>query len=218
MDDLRTCFSSADASSNTTPEEQQIWTERNSLIRQDLQTQVMVVRGHDKESRAILIRMGRTKSQTTEKAFMLAQLYMVERTIAATEVLSKGQQEKLTCVFDFGDYSSAHAPPFRILRHTVGILQNIYPERMKKLFILNPPFWMKSAYAMLHPFLAVDTRTKVNMVSGAAQRELLLGEWIDAEHATPMMLADGKLSSATDLEYFLEQVPFYQLYDKDNNA
>jgi hypothetical protein len=173
----------------------------------------MVVRGHDKKSRAIFFKGCRTESKTNEKAYTLAQIYLAERTIASTELLSKGKEEKFVLVFDFGAYDSAHSPPFSALKSTVTLVQLLYPDRLKKLYILDPPFWMRSVYAMLKIFIAADTREKVNLVSGNEQKERLLSEYIDPQQAMPLMLSDGQLTSEIDIDHFLNRVPFHLLYD-----
>lgn len=125
----------------------------------------MVVRGMDRDSRAVAIKMPRTSSETNEEAFITAQLYIAERAIAATEILSEGIEEKVVAVFEFGDYSSSNAPPFRVMRAMAQILQRNYPERLSHLCILDPPFFMRTVYTLIHPFLRPDTKEKVIMLS-----------------------------------------------------
>jgi hypothetical protein len=211
LDLLRTCFSSQ--SNNSTEEVAAIEAEYRSHIISELEKQTMVVRGHDRDSRAILFKGCRTDSTTGDKAYILAQIYMAERTIALTELLSKGKEEKMTLVFDFAGYDSAHSPAFSVLRGNITMVQQIYPERLKRLFILDPPFWMRGVYNMLYPFLALETRDKVNLVSGNEQKETLLSEWIDPQQAMPLMLSNGELTSEIDVNHFLNRVPFHKLYD-----
>lgn len=66
---------------------------------------------------------------------------------------------------------------------------------------------------MLYPFLALETRDKVNLVSGNEQKETLLSEWIDPQQAMPLMLSNGELTSEIDVNHFLNRVPFHKLYD-----
>ena len=46
-----------------------------------------------------------------------------------------------------------------------------------------------------------------------AEKEEVFGQMIDAEHATPLLLKDGQLKTPVSLGHFLEDVPFYALYD-----
>lgn len=41
----------------------------------------------------------------------------------------------------------------------------------------------------------------------------MFGALMDAEHATPLLLRDGKLDKPVSLGHFLEDVPFYCVYD-----
>jgi hypothetical protein len=50
------------------------------------------------------------------------------------------------------------------------------------------------------------------LVSGKYQREEAIGALIDPEHATPVMLAEGKLKSKVDIHHALHNVPFHSLY------
>lgn len=184
------------------------------LLKKDLSNQLMVVRGHDRENRAVLIKMGRESSETDPKGYLIAQIYMAERALACTEVRSRGTQEKITVVFDFGNYSSANAPPKTLILSTVKALQGNYPERLAKLVILDPPLWMRGVYALVYPFLATETRQKVVLTSGAAQKEQHLGPLIDASQASPLLLPDGKLKPQVDLHRMLHDVPFHALYDE----
>jgi hypothetical protein len=211
IDLLRTCFSSP--ANNTTEQEAEIESEYRSHIVSELEKQTMVVRGHDRDSRAILFKGCRTESETDEKAYTLAQIYLAERTIASTELLSKGKEEKLVLVFDFQGYVSAHSPPFGVLRDTVKLVQLLYPDRVKHIFILDPPFWMRGVYTILYPFIAIETREKISLVSGNEQKERLLSEYIDPQQAMPLMLSDGQLTSEIDIDHFLKRVPFHLLYD-----
>jgi hypothetical protein len=208
---LRTCFSSP--ANTSTEEEAEIQTEYRSHIVSELKKQTMVVRGHDRDSRAILFKGCRTESKTSEKAYTLAQIYLAERTIAATELLSKGKREKLLLVFDFQAYVSAHSPPFGVLRDSIKLVQLLYPDRVKHIFILDPPFWMRGVYTVLYPFIAIKTREKISLVSGNEQKESLLSEYIDPQQAMPFMLSDGQLTSEIDVDHFLNRVPFHLLYD-----
>ena len=46
-----------------------------------------------------------------------------------------------------------------------------------------------------------------------AEKEKVFGAMIDEENATPLLLLKGALDTPVSLEHFLEDVPFYGLYD-----
>ena len=134
-------------------------------LEEEISKQVMVIRGMDRDSRAIVIKMPRESSETNEEAFITAQLYVAERAIATTEIQSEGKEEKVAAIFEFGNYSSSNAPPFRVMRLMVQLLQRNYPERLSHLCILDPPFFLRTIFTLIHPFLSADTKEKVIMIS-----------------------------------------------------
>jgi CRAL/TRIO domain len=199
----------------------------------------MVVRGHDRHKRAVFMKMARQAPSTDEQAYFLAQLYLLERAIAATEVTSRGTQEKVTVIFDFYNYSSSNSPPFTTVRKTLNLLQRFYPERLAKLLILDPPFWVRGVYAAVSPLLAPETRERITLVTGTrassseerasssedlgsdtngdesrmSARDLLVAELIDPSQAMPLLISCGKLKGDIDICHFMHNVPFHSLYD-----
>ena len=160
---LRTLFDSSWSYDNE--DDAKVADQYRAYLQEEMSKQVMVVRGKDRESHAIAIKMPRESPETNEDAFILAQIYIAERAIAATEMLSLGEKEKVVAIFEFGTYSSSNAPPFRVLRSMAQICQRNYPERLFHLVILDPPFFLRSIYTLIHPFLSKDTNEKVIMLS-----------------------------------------------------
>jgi hypothetical protein len=163
IDLLRTLFDSS--WSYATEEDAKVAEKYCSYLEEEMSKQVMAVRGKDRDERAIAIKMPRESSETNEEAFITAQLYIAERVIAATEYISEGKEEKVVAVFEFSNYSSSNAPPFRVMRSMAQILQHNYPERLCHMCILDPPFFMRTIFKLIHPFLSRDTKEKVIMLS-----------------------------------------------------
>jgi CRAL/TRIO domain len=231
----------ADAASLTTrtiqlsEEEAEQCARFEKLIEDDLHIQKMAVRGYDKENRAIIVKLCReaqwSGSETADEAFYLAQLYIAERAIAATELRSIGKKEQLTAIFDFSTYDAANKPPVTVIVHTLKILQANYPERLGKAIALDAPFFMQAVIAVVNPLLAAKTRDKLAILgssslqlpklwplrgtspSPAEVREETVRAVLDPDQAMPFMLPDAKLISAIDVVRQLRQVPFYELYD-----
>jgi hypothetical protein len=213
VDLLRTLFDSS--WKYDSDEDAKVAQQYRSYLEEELLKQVMVVRGKDRESHAVVIKMPRESPETNEEAFIMAQLYIAERAMAATEFLSCGENEKVVAIFEFGTYSSSNAPPFRVMRSMTTILQRNYPERLFHLVILDPPFFMRTIYTLIHPFLSADTNEKVILISNEKAKKEKLGSLISNEQAMPFMIPEGKLSSEIDPGYFLRKVPFFKLYDDD---
>lgn len=150
-----------------TPEEENVKETMRNQIEEELRSkQVFIVRGFDRQSRAVAIKMGRTSPETNHEAYVTAQLYVAERTMACTEFLSRGSQEKVVAVMDFENYSRSNAPPLLTLKEGISTLQSNYPERLKTAIITEPAFWMRGLYNLLYPLMSDDTRDKIQMAYG----------------------------------------------------
>lgn len=186
-----------------------------SMIKNDLDRQPMLVRGHDLSNRAILIKFPRISTETDVEAYVMAHIYVAERAMASTEILSRGKEEKIIVVFDFADYSSSCKPPLSAMRLLVPLLQTNYPERVDHIVIVEPSFWMRAVFKLLSPFMDPHTMEKIVLVNGEEQRINKLNPLVSVEQAMPFMLPNGQLSSKVDINHYLENVPFFSLYDAE---
>jgi hypothetical protein len=134
-------------------------------IQQDMKQQPVVMKKG--ESRTVLVKFPRqaTDDGTTEDAYLTTQLYIAERANACTEFASRGQDERIVAIFDFGGYDSSHSPPLKWQLSAVRRVQHLYPERLQRLVVLDAPFWMRGLFQAIRPFLSQATRQKIQMVS-----------------------------------------------------
>jgi hypothetical protein len=184
-------------------------------INQNMKIQTMVSRGHDRSQNAVLLAMPRKGKGECMESFLDFVIYIIERTVACTEAISKGKSEKIVVVLDC---KKSCAPGLKAMKAAIRILQDHFPNRLKNLVIIDPPAWLAGAYSLLKPFLDPDTRTKFMMAKGEKQKAASFGGLIDESQATPNMLVKGELTSPIDPSFFLTKVPFYCLYDSRPNA
>jgi CRAL/TRIO domain len=220
MDDVRTSFAACHRAPHPTGGTDAA-EERRKLILTDLESQLMVIRhvgddddddddqaSNNNEKSVVLLKMGRTSAFTDPDAYTLCQFYFAERAFACAEALSKGRHEELMVVFDFGSYSSAHSPPKSLVRHTVTLLQQHYPERLKRLHILDPPFWMRALYGLVSVFLSATTKEKI----------VLAGTGDSEQDSAVTMASRHRLASPIDLQHFLYSTPFHSVYAEPTAA
>ena len=184
-----------------------------SRIEADAAKQLAYVRGCDRDGRALLVVHPRTSADTVDEDFILTQIYLVERAIAATEDSSLGRIEKISAVFDFGAFQSSLAPSLNAVKAVCGILQNRYSERLQKLIVTDPPFWMRTMWGIVKPFLDPVTSAKFIVASGSKRKQLIVSEVIDESQAMPFLIPTGKLTDDVDCGLFLGVVPFQCGYD-----
>lgn len=185
----------------------------NTLQKQilsDLRKQPTFIRGQDKDGRALLCVRARISKGTVGEDFIAMMMYTMERAIAVTEVGSRGLEEKLLVVLDFGSFSSSLAPPLSAIKELAAILQSRYTERLKTLIIIDPPFWMRTMYNLIGPFLDPVTKAKFSVVSGAKQKEEIVSQYVSRCHAMPWLLPNGELKSEVDLDHYVTHVAFHE--------
>jgi hypothetical protein len=204
--------------------------------------QTNVVRGHDKENRAILFAFPRRSNSSNlntavgeeEERFLDSVMYILERSNACSEFISIGKQDEIIGILDT-KHSSCLS--IKTIKNTLTILQKHYPGRLKHFIILNPPYIIRGIYRMIKPFMDPITAskfiilnnnnttsdntsiTKRNKERGEATSSstieaTIISNIIDDSQAMPALLpGKGKLTSDVNIDRFLYHVPFHQLYD-----
>eukprot|EP00522_Entomoneis_paludosa_P014801 CAMPEP_0172450110 /NCGR_PEP_ID=MMETSP1065-20121228/8598_1 /TAXON_ID=265537 /ORGANISM="Amphiprora paludosa, Strain CCMP125" /LENGTH=321 /DNA_ID=CAMNT_0013201883 /DNA_START=118 /DNA_END=1083 /DNA_ORIENTATION=+ len=210
IDIIRACF--MESIEYDSEEDEKLAKKMRSMIELDLKDQICVVRGHDKEKLAILTIFARTAKGNSDEAFLFVMLYAMERATAATEFLSLGANEKLMVVLDFGSFKASSAPSWNASKAVAMVLQHHFPERLRRLLILDPPFWLRTMYAMVSPFLDPLTKAKFQVCSGERQKRKVIAEFVDADQAMPFMLPDGKLVGDVVVPHYTRNVPFHEGY------
>lgn len=196
---------SIDLDKSMSEEDKEMVKKYRGYVEHELKKQLTISSGTDRDNRAVVIRFPRVDSATEQESFMVTQLYIAERGFAATEFLTVGKDEKVMVILEFADYSSTNSPPLSLITDCVLKVQKMYPERLKKLVIHDPPFFVRTFYNLLYPFLSKTTRDKVALVSGVAGKKDTLTTFIDVSTSLPLM-KEWKLSSdSVNLDYYLSQ-------------
>ena len=142
----------------------------------DLKRQPLVVRGSPTATSSsaqstadapscYVIKFPRSASGTTKEEYVTTQLYIAERAVAVSEYLSKGDNESVTVLLDVSTYHKKYAPPLSWQFSAAKVLQRLYPERLGKVYLLKPPFWLKMMYKVLQSILSERTTSKVLLLS-----------------------------------------------------
>jgi hypothetical protein len=150
-----------------------------------------------------------------DEAFVLSVLYLMERAIASTEYFTLGKEEKIIVVLDFGQFSSSLSPPLSAVKKVAKILQYRYTERLFKMIIIDPPFWMRATYSVIKPFLDPVTTAKFILAAGDRAKHDAVSILIDDDQAMAFMLPKGKLSNEVDMDHFVCHTPFQLGYSEE---
>jgi hypothetical protein len=134
-------------------------------VESDMARQPVIMKCADTRARAVMFKFPRRSDGTTEQEYLTTQFYIAERANAVIEYISQGRQEKMVAVFDFSNMRSSYSPNLQWQISAVRAVQLLYPERLYKLVILEPPFWMRGLFISIRPFLSKATASKIQIVS-----------------------------------------------------
>ena len=131
------------------------WKETISL---ENSTGKMYVRGYDRSGRPLMYMKPRLENTNDHEGNIKHLVFTMEKTIAT---MKKTGQTKMSLLIDYEGFSIFTAPPMNTSRATLSILQDQYPERLHKAYLIRPPFYFNVFWGMISPFIDVKTREKI---------------------------------------------------------
>jgi len=141
------------------------------IIAQENETGKIYTRGYDREGRAVLYLHPGLENSNDEINNMRHLVYNLERVIAATAAMSG--KEKFNIVISYKGFKLRNAPPISVVRHTVDILQNHYPERMYRAYVCDPPVVFRTFWSLVKPFIDPVTKEKLQFCHGKVGKATL---------------------------------------------
>ncbi|CAG7849097.1 CRAL-TRIO domain-containing protein C23B6.04c [Serendipita indica DSM 11827] len=138
------------------------------------QTGKEVIFGYDQGNRPGLYMFpSRQNTEESERQIQYA-TFMIERTID----LAPPGIENIALFVNYGD-KSPKSPSLSTSRNFLSILQNHYPERLGRAYIINIPFLLNAFFKVIMPLVDPVTRDKVRfnpkvIDEGLIDKEILL--------------------------------------------
>jgi CRAL/TRIO domain len=131
----------------------------------------LYIRGYDKEGRALLYMKPVNESTHDEDYNLRFLVYSLEKAIACTqrESVKRGSKYplcKINLVIDYNGFRLSDAPPMSTSQKTLEILQKSYPECLFRAYVVDPPWIFKTFWALIKPFVDVNTRAKLVFCTG----------------------------------------------------
>lgn len=139
--------------------------EFREIIRQEEATGKIYVRGYDKAGHAVVYMKPGRENTNHELNNMRNLVWNMEKAIAVSH---KRGFSKIVFVIDYKGFSLRKAPPLSTSKYTLDIMQNHYPERCERFYLLNPPFIFKATWAAVRPFIDPHTKQKIVFCTGKA--------------------------------------------------
>lgn len=127
-----------------------------SEISNDLAHNKLFMQGYDKTGRPITVVFGARHKPTTVEEFKRYVTFALDK---ICERMPSGH-EKFTAIADVEGWGYANSDVRGYLA-ALSILQDCYPERLGKLFMVNVPYVFMTAWKMVYPFIDKNTKKKI---------------------------------------------------------
>ena len=125
----------------------------------------LYVRGYDKEGRALIYMKPAHENSKNHDGNLKHLVYNLERAIACMEATSG--QGKWVLLIDYDGFTMTKSPPMHTCQAVLQILQDHYPERLYRAYVVRPPYLFYALLQFLSPFMDALTRSKAVMLTDA---------------------------------------------------
>ncbi|KAL6193462.1 hypothetical protein ACLB2K_034546 [Fragaria x ananassa] len=142
-----------------------------SEIPRELTHNKLFMQGVDKKGRPIVVVYGGRHKHTKLEEFKRFVVYTLEKICARMPA----GQEKFLSIADLEGWGYVNSDVRGYLA-ALTILQDCYPERLGKLFIVHAPYLFMTAWKMVYPFIDDKTKKKIIFVENKKLNSTLLGD------------------------------------------
>ncbi|XP_022980820.1 patellin-4-like isoform X2 [Cucurbita maxima] len=116
----------------------------------------LFMQGVDKKGRPIVVGFGNRHKQGNLEEFIRFVIFFLEKVCSR---IPRGQ-EKFVCIGDLQGWGYSNSD-IRGYRAALSILQDCYPERLGKLYLVHVPYIFMTAWKMVYPFIDKKTKNKL---------------------------------------------------------
>ncbi|KAJ0974603.1 hypothetical protein J5N97_016568 [Dioscorea zingiberensis] len=165
-----------------------------SEVQNDIAQKKMFMQGFDKRGCPIgIVLAGKHYySKRDLDEFKRFVVYILEK---LCDRIPRGQ-EKFTAIGDLQGWGYSNCD-IRAYLASLDILQNNYPERLGKVFLVHVPYLFMKAWKIIYPFIDKNTRKKIVFVEDKNLKETLL-EDIDEDQLPEIYGGKASLVSIED--------------------
>lgn len=174
---------------------------KDTLLKEN-ETAKMYVRGFDNEGHVVLHMKPQYENTKNHDGNIKNVVFTLEK---ATAIMRRdGRQEKLVLLIDYEGYSVFNAPPMKTSMETLAVLQNHYPERLFKAYMLRPPWIFNAFWNVIYPFVDPVTQKKINFIPTTKEILPQLSEFIAGGEAAIETYLGGQDDSGFDHHKYLD--------------
>ncbi|KAK8686367.1 hypothetical protein V6N13_125392 [Hibiscus sabdariffa] len=142
-------------------------------IRHELEQNKMFLQGSDKKGRpmAVVLASRHFQHEGGVEEFKRFVVYLFDKIFTR---MPPGQ-EKFIVIGDLKGWGYANSD-IRAYLTALSLVQDYYPERLEKLFIVHAPYIFMTAWKIVCPFIDQKTRNKIIFVDKKSVKSILLEE------------------------------------------
>lgn len=141
-------------------------------VAKELAEKKSFVQGFDKEGRCIGVKFGaKFNSKYGMEEYKRFIVYILDKLCAS---MPRGQ-EKFICIADMQGWGYSNCD-IRAYLSAIDILQNYYPERLGKVFLVHVPYLFMKVWKIIYPFIDKNTKEKFVFVDDNNLKATLLEE------------------------------------------
>ncbi|XP_022955736.1 patellin-4-like [Cucurbita moschata] len=131
----------------------------------------LFMQGVDKKGHPIVVGFGNRHKQGNLEEFIRFVIFALDKICSR---IPRGQ-EKFVCIGDLQGWGYSNSD-IRGYRAALSILQDYYPERLGKLYIVHVPYIFMTAWKMVYPFIDKKTKNKISFVEDKKLNSTLLDD------------------------------------------
>ncbi len=139
------------------------------IIQNECATGKMYVRGFDEQGHALVYMRPKYENTSVHENNLKHMVFHMEKAVAAMAARNGGEVEKLSIIVDYDGFSLMNSPPFKTSMAVLNILQNHYPERLFRAYLVRPPWIFNAFWKAISPFVDPVTKAKIVMVGSDAE-------------------------------------------------
>lgn len=176
--------------------------------------QVCAVCGCDKFSHPISYRAVRMAPVRDAITYQTMNYYCADRCFAIAEITNRGTDVLNINVSDYGGNKSSNSPPISPMVTMIRNMNVMWPERLFRYIVLDPPFIFATVWSMLCLFLATVTQEKVLMLSpkNGEKNDQIMEALFEPHAVTSSMYSHGTLDFNIDVKRYLYDIPHHEMY------
>ena len=116
------------------------------------------INGFDKAGRPVIYMRSRRQKSKDFHAQIRLMVFLFEKALKLTNA------DSFVLLIDYVGYTRAHVHSMSQAREVLNIFNNHYPERLFRIYNVNPPWFFWTFFTLVSPFISSVTKNKIHFI------------------------------------------------------